>query len=307
MSSRAIVWALLGVVAAWGCDEAPPPDPCAERLTVLEQRLTARRSMRDPSGVPPDVALPSIDGTMPAPELPLLVVSEDEVLFEGRGAGGLATFEATTGALLQDLRLQMDLRGGDEPIEVGLWVEPTVTLETLQRLLGHAHPRLRFVLLARGPVAPVGTMPAWLETELSRIDPPVEGEGEGFPAVSVVTPEMQRRARLPAAWIRATASCEGATGALRFDERGTLLRASVGPLVNAVRGCGCDTADVAAIESVALESFRSGEGPLVRVPAPLRFGSGNGVELDLAASTTVESLARRVSERPAELTYVRAE
>lgn len=305
MRAVAILLGLMSV-AAVGCDDAPPPDPCVARMTQFEARLNARRSVRDPEGAPPDVPLPSIDGTTPAPALPLLVVSAEEVFFDGRGAGGLAA-EATTGALLSDLRLHIDFQGGDAPVEVALWVAPGVTLETLQRLLGHAPPRLRFVLLARGPVPPVDDIPDWFETELARVDPPTEGEGEGFPAVSVVTPQAQRRARLPAAWTRATQTCEGAAPTLRYDARGTLLRATLGTLVARVRECGCDTADVNAIEAVALESLRSPEGPLVRVPPPLRFGPGDATELELAAATDVAMLAAQLAERPAELVHVRAE
>lgn len=304
---------IVGLVCVWGlvaCDEPPSADPCAERLTELERRLEAQLALRDPRTAPPDVPLPRIEGDTPLLATPLLVIGADEVRFDGRGAGGLtgdaSRLEATTGALLQDLRSHLEMQGGEHPVEVGLWVDPAVTLQTLHALLAHAHPRLRFVPLARGPIAPTEG-PSWLEDELTRVEPPAEGEGEGFPAVSVVTPRVQRRARLPAAWIRATEGCEAARAALQLDPQGTLTRASLPTLVGSLGECGCEGPDLGAIEAVAREVLRSDGGPLIRTAAVVRFGPGGGTEIELPGDTSYERLARRLGRRPPGLVSIRVE
>src|SRR5690606_25751334 len=100
------------------------------------------------------------------------------------------------------------------------------------------------------------------------------------------TDALERRERLDEAWARATERCAVAREHLPVP--GDLAPAgppmgapSPAPLIDALRRCGCDGPDLAAIEAVALAALVDPDGPLVRAPCSLRFGpaTGEGREL----------------------------
>lgn len=271
------------------CDMSPPVDPCDARLDALERRLEAAAATSEPSGAPPDVALPRHDtGTRVEGTPPLMVVSW-EVVFGGRGVGGLDDVDRTAETLRADLRAWATTHEAEEPYTVLLWVAPDVTVDALTRLLRHAPEEARFALLVRGaPVDADPDEPAWIERALSA------------PAGNPVS----QRAHLDEAWGRATRQCERAAAHLPVPAPLAPAGPSLGVptvsgLMRALRACRCEGTDLSGIEAVARRALVDADGPVHRLPATLRFGpaTGSGAELEFGPSDTLDDLVERVDAR----------
>lgn len=270
------------------CSERAPVDPCAARIDAIAARLARAARYAEPSGAPPEVPLAQARGAAPlegAP--PLLVVGEGEVRLAGRGVGA-GDDARVAERLAADLRALRDVsvREGDEAWTVALWVDPSVRVERLAALLAPASAHARFALLVRASDVRV---------------PRAEGAPEWVaPALRARASESayDRRERIDRAWERATGRCEAARGHLPIPAAlapsGPPMGApSVEPLVRAMRRCGCEQSDLAAMEAVARAALVSPEGPLARVPAALRFGyaTDDARELVVDAQDTVAELA----------------
>jgi hypothetical protein len=284
---------LLGCfVAACGFTE-PAPDPCAARVDALAERLARAASFAEPSGAPPDVELPAARGGVALEGAPvLLVLAESEVRLGGRGVGG-ADVDRAAATLARDLRALMEAsseEGSDASWVVALWIEPTVTLERIARLLEGAPPRVHFALLVRAAdveVTRAASPPAWTREALR-----VTRDADPF----------ARRERVEEAWVRATEGCEAARAHL--PSQASLAPAglplggpSVEPLVRAIRTCGCAAADLDAIEAVTLAALVPASGPVAVLPRRVRFGPAleRGEELAIDGDTSASALAARLA------------
>ncbi len=279
---------LLFAIVLGGCDRpSAPRDPCTARIDGIAERLSTAAQYADPSGAPPDVALPSARGGVAlASELPILVVGRDEVRLSGRGVGGGDDIDRIAEALVSDLRaLEQTVADEDQPWLVALWAEPELDVDRLVRLLAGAPPRARFALLARGSdvrLPRAQRPPQWTRPFL---------RGDAF----------TRRDRLEEAWERASGSCERARDELplpaSLESAGPMLGTpSVQALISAMRHCGCES-DLAGMEAIALAALVPAEGALVRMPQRLRFGPAfeGGRELALEGALDVSELARRLA------------
>ena len=276
------------VLAACGGDRAPA-DPCTARIDAIASHLGRAAEYADPIGAPPEVPLPHGEGGVPLEGTPpLLVVGSEEVRLAGRGVGS-ATDERAGERLATDLRALRDVSIEDDDggaWTVALWVDPSLGVEQLVGLLGPSSAHARFALLVRATDVrpPRGARPPeWVRPALR--------------AGALASPS-DRRERIDLAWERATAECEGARAHLpvppELAPTGPAMGApSTDALVDALRGCGCERADLAAIEAVALAALVSPEGPLVRMPPALRFGhaTDDARELAVDAGATVADLA----------------
>jgi hypothetical protein len=264
------------------CEAPPAPvDRCTARIDVLAERLDKAQRYADPSGAPPDVALPHGRRGIPlvgAP--PILVVTRDDVRLAGRGIGGGDDVDRLAETLAQDLRTMADITAeGDRPWLVALWAEPELGVERLVRILARAPPRARFALLIRGDDVRLPPAPSWTRDLRRDVGDPLD-----------------RGERLDAAWLRATRSCEAAREDLPLPAELAPASSSVRSLIAALRRCGCDHTDLNAIQSVALAALVPPDGPLVRVAPTLRFGPAfeGGRELVLGPNTDVASMVRRI-------------
>ena len=272
------------------------------QLGAGSRRIARASAGADPADAPPDVPLPSSPAGQPLGPLPLLVVSESEVRFEGRGVGGVEAVAATAATLARDLRARGELRSSTTPFEVALWAAPGVPVQRLVELLSHSPPDVRFALVARGPPAEASDAPDWVREELERVEPPDEREGVD-PGLSAMPPSVVRRRRAAALWPRATRACPAAASAFPFSpERRVPPEArSTRSLIRAMRACGCEARLIEAIGALALEALQPPDGPLVRLPASLRFGTatGPGQELSLSSDADLAGLVERLGDRPA--------
>jgi len=283
------------------CDGEPAEDPCERRIGQLGERLAAAAAMAEPSGAPPDVALPRADGVPLETALPLITVTEDEVRFGERGVGGGDDLERLAETLGADLRSRARALRVEEGAawEVGLWVAPEVPAHRLAQLLASAPSEARFVLLVRGDPAArpeVAGAPEWVEAAT---------RGDAHDAVD-------RRDRLEEAWTRATEGCDAARAHLPLPAPLLPAGPPLGPpstaaLTRALGACGCGV-DLAAIEAVAVEALVPLEGPLARARPSLRFASlAEGRELRLGADATALDLARRLADQGDGVVVVRSD
>lgn len=295
--------ALALVLAA--CD-APPAavDRCTARIDAIARRLERAGAVADPSGAPPEIPLPRGRGGEPlSGALPLLVVSADEVRLAGRGVGGAEDDERLAALIAEDLRALAATRESDEAWTVALWVDPALEVHRLVRMLSRAPPEVRFALLFRStdvrlPRAPGA--PPWVREALRFA--PTAGP-------------LERRERLDEAWARATERCPGAREHLPVPAElapagPPLGPPSPAPLIEALRRCGCDGPDLAAIEAVALAALVHPDGPLVRAPHSLRFGpaTDEGRELVVRGDARAGGLLERIARLPAgEIVWIAAE
>lgn len=288
--------ASLAVSLLLGCGgDRAPSDPCAARIGAIASHLALAAEHADPIGAPPEVPLPRAAGGVPlggAP--PLVVVGAEEVRLGARGVGSVSDAQAAE-RLATDLRALREVSIEDDdggPWTVALWVDPSLEVERLAALLGPASAHARFALLARAT-----------DVRLPRGERPPEWVRPLLRAGALASPS-DRRERIDVAWERATAACEAARAHLPIPPElapsGPAMGApSIDPLVEALEGCGCAHADLAAIEAVALAALVSPEGPLVRMPPALRFGhaTDGAEELALDADASVEALVAALSSR----------
>jgi len=288
----AFVVVAAGFVGACGSTEAA--DPCETQLSELETRLGSAAARAEPSGAPPGVPLPSSEAGVALEGAPPLLVVSSEVVFAGRGVGGVGDAEAidhTAETLRNDLRSWSQVHdvSSDAPFPIALWVAPDVRVDDLVRLLRHAPSNARFALLIRGPVQ------AAREDEPSWVGPALRSRSG--------RPESQRR-HLEAAWTRAVESCSAAaphmpTPAPLAPAGPPLGAPAIGGLMGALRSCGCESTELAAIEAVATHALINADGPVLRAAATLRFGppTDGSPAIEVAPDLQVHTLVERLSGR----------
>jgi len=282
------------------CDASDRVDPCEARLNGIAQRLEAAAAVAEPTGAPPDVALPRSTAGQPLGGAPPLLVVSETVIFAGRGVGGLERADRAAETLRDDMTSWAAAEGRDDdaPLLVALWAAPDVTARALTDLLRHAPRRARFALLVRGPRPTArDDEPGWVEAALRWR----AGRPESF------------RERSAQAWERATQTCERAAPHLPIPApiapAGPPLGApTVDDLVAALRACGCDGVDLPAMEAVATRALVDRAGPVRRLPPTLRFGPpvDDAPALEPAPETTVDALTGSLAEREGPL-WIRAD
>ena len=285
---------LASVLAACGGDRSSP-DPCTARIDAIASHLARAAEHADPVGAPPEIPLPhSAGGVALGGTPPLVVVGADEVRLGDRGVGG-ASDERAGERLASDLRALRDVSIEDDDggaFPVALWVDPSVGVAELVALLRPASAHAEFALLVRAT-----------DVRLPRGERAPEWVRPALRAGALASPS-DRRERIDLAWERATAECEGARAHLPIPPElapsGPAMGApSSDALVDALRRCGCERADLAAIEAVALAALVSREGPLTRMPPALRFGhaTDGAPELAIDGGATVDQLVSRLASR----------
>ena len=276
----------------FGCGTQPAVDPCEPRLTQFEERLTWAAVTSEPAGAPPQVPLPtSAHGVPRRAAAPLLVVSVDEVSFAGRGVGGgddLTRIAETLRADMSSWARVHRLLSAEE-IPVLLWAAPDVPARRLVRLLRHTPANVRYHLLVRGAARPPSpSEPAW-------VGPALRGRSG--------RPESERE-RVEAAWARVSEGCPGIAPHMPTPAPLTQVGLLLGPpaqdeLVGAVRDCGCASADVDAIEAVAMHALVAPAGPVLRLASTLRFGPPTDAAdaVPAAQGQDVQALIERYASR----------
>ncbi len=269
---------MLALFAAACAPERAPVDACTARMDRIEARLDRAASYADPPSAPPDVDLVAGRG-VPLEGAPPMLVVADEVVLDGRGVGGGDDLERVAAALARDLLSLEETYGhGEGPWLVALWIEPHVDVEHLVRLLALAPPRVRFAVLVR----PRDVRPRpWLLASL-----------RGEPSL--------REERFDRLWARATEGCPAAREHLprTIDAEGTPMGpASAARLVHVLRLCGCEGANLGAIEAIAVAALLGIDGGVARARPVVRFGPavGPGEEIALPADTSAGELVRRLA------------
>jgi len=281
------------------CDSERRVDPGEARLAAIARRLEAAAAVAEPTGAPPDVALPRSAAGGPLEGAPPLLVVSETVIFAGRGVGGIEAADRAAETLREDMTSWAAAeQRGDGELPVALWAAPDVTAGALTELLRHAPRRARFALLVRGPPGEArDDEPRWVEPALRAR----AGRPESF------------RERSAQAWERATRACEAAAPHLPIPAplapAGPPLGApTVDDLVAALRTCGCDGVDLPAMEAVATRALVDRAGPVRRLPPTLRFGppTDDAPALEPAPDTPVDALVESLAQREGAL-WIRAD
>ncbi len=293
---RWIVFALL----LGACDPTEAADPCEARLRALEARLTSAAATAEPSGAPSRVRLPRSEAGAPLTGTPPLLVIASDVVFAGRGVGGSETIDRTAETLRQDLRSWARAHdiADDAPFPIAVWSAPDESVDALVGLLRHAPSNARFALLVRGPPrAALDDEPTWVEPALR--------SRSGRPE--------SRRQHLEAAWTRATEGCPAAgphmpTPAPLAPAGPPLGAPAIDSLMSALEACGCEGTHLAAIEAVTTRALVDAAGPVLRLPATLRFGppTDDAAVVESPPDQTIAALVQVIAARRGAL-WVRAD